>query len=240
MVLRAGQVVPKTGQYRCEGCPVVFRFEKGQTFPPCPCGGDLYRGVDADETGERQESPNMATGILIEEHEVVLMALKAVDPQGGPRSASGAARLLDFLRVFVDRCHHAKEEQYLFPAVQRLGSPEASNLVDVLLEEHEMARTQIRAAQAALADAQAGSAQALVTLNRALSVYVEIIHPHIVRENDVLFPMVDRLLDERDQHELVVAFARIEAESLGPGVHERYHQLAHELAAGRTQSGGGS
>jgi hemerythrin-like domain-containing protein len=121
-----------------------------------------------------------------------------------------------------------------------MGSPEASSLVALLLEEHEMARTQIGAAHTVLADAQAGRAQAVVTLNRALSVYVEIIQPHIVRENDVLFPMVDRLLNERDQHELVAAFARIEAEILGPGVHERYHQLAHELAAGRTQGDGRS
>lgn len=33
-----------------------------------------------------------------------------------------------------------------------------------------------------------------------------------------------------DQQALAEAFDRVEAEEMGAGVHERYHQLAHDLA----------
>jgi len=32
--------------------------------------------------------------------------------------------------------------------------------------------------------------------------------------------------------QLSVAFEKVEAEEIGEGVHEKYHQLAHELAEG--------
>jgi hemerythrin-like domain-containing protein len=53
---------------------------------------------------------------------------------------------------------------------------------------------------------------------------------HIDKENNVLYPMGNRVLTEDDQRQLSEAFERVEAEEMGPGVHEKYHQLAHELA----------
>ena len=32
-------------------------------------------------------------------------------------------KILDFFRVFVDRCHHGKEEEYLFPTMEKRGIP---------------------------------------------------------------------------------------------------------------------
>jgi hemerythrin-like domain-containing protein len=40
----------------------------------------------------------------------------------------------------------------------------------------------------------------------------------------------DEILTAADQAELEAAFARVEAEEMGEGTHERYHQLAHEWA----------
>jgi len=44
--------------------------------------------------------------------------------------------------------------------------------------------------------------------------------------------MANRLLTARDQDELTEAFEKVEREEMGEGVHEKYHQLAHELASG--------
>jgi hemerythrin-like domain-containing protein len=53
---------------------------------------------------------------------------------------------------------------------------------------------------------------------------------HIDKENKVLFPLADRLFTPADQQALLQDFDKHEAEEIGAGVHERYHQLAHELA----------
>ena len=42
--------------------------------------------------------------------------------------------------------------------------------------------------------------------------------------------MADQLLSAKDDQALFEAFEKIEAEEMGEGVHEKYHQLAHNLA----------
>jgi hypothetical protein len=42
--------------------------------------------------------------------------------------------------------------------------------------------------------------------------------------------MADRVFTAADQSDLAAAFARVEKEETGEGVHEKYHQIAHELA----------
>ena len=49
------------------------------------------------------------------------------------------------------------------------------------------------------------------------------------KENNILFAIADRVLTPEDQDELSAAFEAIEAEEIGEGVHEQYHQFAHEL-----------
>ena len=44
--------------------------------------------------------------------------------------------------------------------------------------------------------------------------------------------MADRLLTPKECQEMVKAFDRVETEEIGEGVHEKYHQLAHDLAKG--------
>jgi hypothetical protein len=41
--------------------------------------------------------------------------------------------------------------------------------------------------------------------------------------------LADKLLTPEDQKDLEAAFEKVEAEELGAGTHERYHQLAHGL-----------
>jgi hemerythrin-like domain-containing protein len=47
--------------------------------------------------------------------------------------------ILEFLKVFVDKCHHGKEEDLLFPALTAAGIPEDGPIA-VMLQEHEMGR----------------------------------------------------------------------------------------------------
>ena len=50
-----------------------------------------------------------------------------------------------------------------------------------------------------------------------------------MKEENVLFPMADRVLTPADQAELEERFEQIETEVMGPGTHERYHQLLDDL-----------
>ena len=101
-----------------------------------------------------------------------------------------------------------------------------------MLQEHEAGRQRVKAIAASLPQAGAGDSQTVAALAANLESYSALLRAHIDKENNVLFPMADRLFSPVEQQTLVQAFAKHEAEEIGPGVHEKYHQLAHELAHG--------
>ena len=64
-----------------------------------------------------------ATQQLRDEHEGVLAMLEIIEAMlAKPElSTSEFEQVVDFLKVFVDRCHHGKEEEILFPTLERAG-----------------------------------------------------------------------------------------------------------------------
>ena len=176
------------------------------------------------------------TETLKHEHKIVLLVLQGAEREarairaGGEVNGAAIAEMVDFFRNFVDRCHHAKEERYLFPAMGAAGFPAEAGPVAVMLHEHEQGRALIRAIGEALDASRAGDARAKDRLAAALEGYAELLRSHIYKEDNILFAMADQVLPPAEQERLAGAFERVEAEEIGPGVHERYHELAHRLA----------
>ena len=52
---------------------------------------------------------------------------------------------------------------------------------------------------------------------------------HIEKENNVLFPMAQMTLSAQQDAELVQRFEQLEEERIGPGRHEAFHELMHQL-----------
>ncbi len=164
------------------------------------------------------------TAALRHEHEVILRAvglLERLAPQvaaGAPGVRPTLGRLVEFFQTFADRCHHAKEEQHLFPALERRGIPRDGGPVGVMLAEHEEGRRLL----AAMTGDDAAAA------GEAARAYAALLRGHIDKENSVLFPMAEHVLADEEQQALLRAFEAIEDAVAGPGVHER---LLAELAA---------
>ena len=176
------------------------------------------------------------TDILRHEHEVILMVLGAAEREAGriedgrPVDGDKVAQVLEFSRHFVDRCHHAKEEKFLFPKMRERSPHAAEGPLSVMLGEHEEGRRLVREIAELLPPARNGDPAALKNLAEKLVFYVDLLDAHIDKEDNVLFPLADNVLRPEDQKALLAAFEKIEAEELGEGVHEKYHHLAHELA----------
>src|SRR3990167_2160921 len=95
------------------------------------------------------------TDVLRAEHQVILAALASLETAAA-RLAAGRELpagwwegLIDFLRVFADRNHHAKEEKSLFPALVKAGVPSEGGPVGVVLAEPEQGRALARGLGAA-------------------------------------------------------------------------------------------
>lgn len=176
------------------------------------------------------------TETLKHEHEIVLLILDAAEREAASIRTTGTAHvaeveeMVDFFKNFVDRCHHGKEERHLFPTMESRGLPSGGGPLAVMLHEHEQGRAAVRAIGEALVRIQGGNRDAAPQLADALLQYAEVLRGHIFKENNVLFPMADRMLSGADQEKLARGFDAVESEEMGEGVHERYHQLAHRLS----------
>ncbi len=178
-----------------------------------------------------------STEILKHEHQVILTVMDAVEREiraiipNGRIATDNIEKIIDFCRVFVESCHNAKEEEYLLPKMQDRGGAGNRGLLKAIIGEHAEGRHLMQLVAHALPQAKAcafPSCVAGVTAN--LKAYAELLRAHIVKEDNVLFPMADRLLTSEDQKAILVSFEKHETEEVGVGVHGKYLQLAHELA----------
>ena len=179
-------------------------------------------------------NPNAAIDMLSNEHKLILQVV-----DGLSRLAAGMctgktadpALLLEavaFMREFADQCHHAKEEDLLFPALIAHGVPMHGCPIDALLHEHEQGRRLVRE----IADGsdayirnEPGAAEATAkAVDKIAALYAN----HIWKEDEMVFPMAQRLIPEGDRLTLYAAFQEVEARN-PPGTHERFHAFARKL-----------
>ena len=180
-----------------------------------------------------------ATDLLKEEHHGVKIALRSLEKVGAKlEEAAGAeetpyaddmGRLIEFLRVFVDKCHHAKEEDVLFPALVEDGEPIENDLVKVLLAEHAAGRKLVSEMTEALTSYQAGNRDSVSDLRGAARSYTQLLTDHIAKEDSELYPLADIKISAAAQQEMVEVFEKIEIERIGMGTHEKFHAMLGEF-----------
>ena len=175
------------------------------------------------------------TDILKQEHELILLMLQVIDAacarmeEGEKVSHDHLADMIDFIKNFADRCHHAKEENLLFPALRKTGIGQENGPIGVMLAEHAEGRFFVKGMGEALEEIKAGDGVAAGKFIADAEGYVRLLDGHIMKENNILFPMADERLTDDQQKELLKEFDRVEREEIGAGVHERYHEMLHRL-----------
>lgn len=137
--------------------------------------------------------------------------------------------IVDFLRNFADGCHHAKEEKLLFPTLNSKGMSFETGPVAVMMHEHVNGRGYIRGMASGMEKLDQEPAKAKKEIMENARSYIDLLRQHIFKEDNILFPMADSLINEQEQKKLLADFERTEKEEIGEGVHERYHKMIEDL-----------
>lgn len=132
----------------------------------------------------------------------------------------------EFFRVFVDRCHHGKEEHEVFP---RLTSPDGVAVARRIESEHVTGRALAAAYLEAVNAYRPGDPASGAVLAGAARAYSRFLRAHIDLETETLFPVMESLAGA--DAEIVDGFERIEEEQIGPGTHDRLHAMIDGLPA---------
>ncbi len=174
---------------------------------------------------------NYASQDLIHEHDAILFALRVLDEisgrvhQGKDVPAGDIIELIEFLKLFADKCHHGKEEGFYFPALEAAGIPRANGPIGVMLSEHDTGRAFIKEMQSSVSE-KISDKEGFV---KAAQGYVGLLRSHIEKENTVLFPMGDAKLTEAKHKELLDEFEKFEENVIGKGKHDELHKQLEEF-----------
>jgi hemerythrin-like domain-containing protein len=172
---------------------------------------------------------------LKKEHEAIQKMLLIVEKVCG-RLGSGKKvepehlkQIIEFFQVFADKCHHGKEEEFLFPALEEAGIPKEGGPIGVMLREHDLMRGYVKGLEEAVGHYQAGEEKAASAFVQYGLEYVATLRQHMDKENNILFQMAIMHLDAEKERELSEQFEIAEAEKIGKGKHQEFHEILDGL-----------
>jgi hemerythrin-like domain-containing protein len=174
---------------------------------------------------------------LSQEHQAILLMIRILEKIGQKLEAgervdvSHLEKAVDFIKGFADKCHHAKEEDLLFPAMEKAGIPRTGGPLGVMLNEHVAGRGFVKGMTDAIAGLKKGDKAAGRLFAENAGKYGALLSQHIFKEDRILYPMADARLSAEEQAELSAHFADVEEKVVGRGKHEEYHRLLKELEA---------
>ena len=134
------------------------------------------------------------------EHQAVLLTIRILEQIASKLEAGQAIdlrhldQILEFLQVFVDKCHHGKEEKVLFPAMEEAGLQQEGGPIGVMLYEHEQGRSLVQGLKIGEDGYRVGKIDAIAEIIENARKYGGLLVAHIGKENDVLYVMAERIL----------------------------------------------
>lgn len=176
-----------------------------------------------------------ATQMLEEEHHLIQQVVGAMAAladrlsEGGEAEKEMLVSLAEFMRVFVEKCHHEKEENHLFPLLASKGVPVTGCPLGILIHEHQSGRKLVAELAEAAEAYGKGDPEANGRLRASLQGLVNLYPNHIWKENYLLFPMTNKILSDDEQRELLEKFEQVE-DSIGKDEHRRFVTMAEVLA----------
>ena len=175
------------------------------------------------------------TEILMEEHRLILAVLDSLEEAAGrldngedvdPEFFLDAA---EFVSGFADKCHHAKEEDILFVAMTAMDMPQDTGPVAVMLAEHDEGRRYTAGFRSAAEQMNNGDTNAAADIVRNVFDYVNLLREHIMKEDNVLYPMAEQIIPIDAMARVSDEFQRVIDADGKNDIPEKYEALADKL-----------
>jgi hemerythrin-like domain-containing protein len=176
-----------------------------------------------------------ASDELMQEHRLIERVLDALEAaalhleNGRPVRPEFFLEAAEFIAGFADGCHHKKEEGVLFGAMVESGLPRTDGPLDMFLDEHVQGRALTRGMRDAAHQLQGGDTGARATLISNARRYVALLRDHIIKEDEMLFPLADDMLSDEQQRSVLRDFERVQRDDVGATAHENFRALAERL-----------
>jgi len=173
------------------------------------------------------------TDILTDEHNKIKAMIKIFEKVCNKIEATGEVnvelveKIVEFLKGFADKYHHAKEEDLLFPEMIKAGLPKEGGPISVMLFEHDSGREYIRNILEGLQEYNNGNSEATTKIVNNARAYSQLLVQHIFKEDNILYPMGNAHLSEEQQNKLLEDFEAVRLKYKDQ--HEKYLSFLNHL-----------
>ncbi len=131
---------------------------------------------------------------------------------------------VEFVRNYADAYHHAKEEEILFA-----GQDGKLGIIAAMRQEHDFARQLVKRLAAALETTD------VQTVKMCLMEHRELLLEHIRKEDEILYPWIDRGLSDTQVGRLFSRFRDVDQEfGCRPAQYEAFVRQTEEMLISRT------
>lgn len=177
------------------------------------------------------------TQILMEEHQLILSVLDSLEEAAGRLDGGDdidAEFFLDaaeFVAGFADKCHHGKEEDILFVAMTARDMPRDTGPVAVMLAEHDEGRRYTAGFRTAAEQMKDGDTDAAADIVRNVFGYVNLLREHIMKEDNVLYPMAEQIIPVDTMAKVAEEFQLVIDADNKNDIPKKYEALAEKLSS---------
>lgn len=171
-----------------------------------------------DLKAKSEDNKNNPVHILKEEHQLIMqniyMLHEQIEQQQKNQQVSKdkIKKIIAFMHRFVHKSHHQKEETHLLPALEQSGAPIADASIDDLKWEREQALNLISILEKSLQAYTKNEPGAREQLLNAMIELKDIYIRHIIKEENIIFPLVEKYLSKAVQKSLLEEFEKIDSQ----------------------------
>lgn len=176
----------------------------------------------------------LPAGPLMIEHRLIEQAVSLIEKEseiirsGGKLDLPLLTSMIDFMRIYADRCHHGKEEEILFSYLEGKDMDEEHReMMSVLIDDHRRSRALTAELTELLESFRRGEQGAVDDVVRILDTLSQIYPDHIRREDKVFFPVAMKYLSKEESDDMLARFEEFDSTL----IHERYKAEVERMMA---------
>jgi len=175
-----------------------------------------------------------AVELMMQEHQYILRMLNVVRAaclkvyKREKFDYDKFAQMIDFVRNYADRHHHAKEEEIFFKEMQQ-EIPLAKEPIQGMLIDHNNGRYFIQTLEAALAKAASGDDQANIDLLANAIGYTDLLTRHIEKEDKAIYIFGEKNLPDESKEIVEKKCGEVEKKAEENGLQAKYINLLIDL-----------
>lgn len=158
---------------------------------------------------------------------ILVVASTAIDKK--KLVESDARVILDFIVNYADKFHHKKEEDVLFHWMAERGFPVEDGPIPCMISEHDLGRSFIQEAMEALDHSDLTTEEKIEHVSDNLRDFAQLLVQHIYKEDNILYPMAERLAAEGSDTEILSRYRDKIDDAESREINERYEALVVNL-----------